>query len=65
MNCVWKLNGLPPGLAGGTASTAVVSDILLDGRRGEAAKSGLRKPLLRDEVRSSMSFQLLLLLLLL
>lgn len=60
MNCVWKLKGLPPGLAGGTASAAVVaSDMLLNERRGERTKSGLRKPLSRDKNSSSMSFQLL------
>lgn len=66
MNWVWKLKGLSAGLAGVMAtaemlppSSAIESDILLDGRRGEATKSGLRKPLSRDRYRSSMSFQLL------
>lgn len=56
MVCVWKLKG-PPGLAGVMATAAAPSaeaksDILLDGRRGETTKSGLRKA-------RSISFQLL------
>lgn len=55
MVCVWKLKG-PPGLAGVMATAAAPSpkaesDILLEGRRGETTKSGLRKAW-------SMSFQL-------
>lgn len=62
MNCVWKLKGLGPAEVGVAALTATSgradSDILLVGRRGEAASSGLRKARSREGESSPMSFQL-------
>lgn len=60
MNCVWKLKGLAAGAEDAMApSGPAESDILLVGRLGETAASGLRNARSRGASRSSMSFQLL------